>query len=81
MADETDFSEHLFNDIYGMEKYLSVFLFYSLFQKIAYQSIAEGLSKRILDQLDIIIQGNGQKLIAQTSNGANVLMIMGLCTW
>ncbi|PNF24207.1 hypothetical protein B7P43_G16041 [Cryptotermes secundus] len=34
---------------------------------------ADGISKRILEQLDIILQGNGQKLIAQTFDGANVM--------
>lgn len=37
----------------------------SLFQKIKLQII--------LEQLDIIFQGNGQKLITQTFDGANVM--------
>lgn len=34
---------------------------------------ADGISKCILEQLNIILQGNGQKLIAQTFDGANVM--------
>lgn len=34
---------------------------------------ADGISKSILEQLDIILQGNGQKLIAQTFDGENVM--------
>ncbi|XP_033611596.1 zinc finger MYM-type protein 1-like [Cryptotermes secundus] len=34
---------------------------------------ADGISKCILKQLGIILQGNGQKLIAQTFDGANVM--------
>lgn len=49
-----------------MEKYLNVLGFPE-------NQTADGLSKRILEQLNIILQENGQKLIVQTFDGANVM--------
>ena len=34
---------------------------------------ADGLSKCILEQLDVVLQGDRQKLVAQTFDGANVM--------
>ncbi|PNF31520.1 hypothetical protein B7P43_G00803 [Cryptotermes secundus] len=74
MADDTtDVSEHtqmvlvlryvLNGEIF--ERFLGFF--------IPENQTADVISKRILEQLDIILQGNGQKLIAQTFDGANVM--------
>lgn len=50
-----------------MEKYLSIF--FRLFT--SENQIADGMSKHILEQLDIIRQGNCQKLLAQTFDGSD----------
>ena len=74
MADDTtDISEHTQMVIilrYVLNGEISE-RFWGFF--IPENQIADGISKRILEQLDIILQGNGQKLIAQTFDGANVM--------
>ena len=74
MADDTtDVSEHT-----QMVLVLRYVLNGEIFERfwgffIPENQTADGISKRILEQLDIILQGNGQKLIAQTFDGANVM--------
>lgn len=74
MADDTtDVSEHI---------QMIIVLRYVLDEKILERfwgffipenETVDGISKRILQELDIIVQGNRQKLIAQTLDGANVM--------
>ncbi|CAL7937392.1 unnamed protein product [Xylocopa violacea] len=71
--DTTDVSEHT-----QMVLVLRYVLNEEIFERfwgffIPENQTADGISKRILEQLHIIFQGNGQKLIAQTFDGANVM--------
>ncbi|XP_042206323.1 zinc finger MYM-type protein 1-like [Homarus americanus] len=74
MADDTtDVSEHT-----QMVIVLRYVLNEEIFERfwgffIPENQTADGISKCILEQLDIILQGNRQKLIAQTFDGANVM--------
>jgi len=74
MADDTtDVSEHT-----QMVIVLRYVLNGEIFERfwgffIPENQTADGISKCILEQLDIILQGNGQKLVAQTFDGANVM--------
>ncbi|XP_075232954.1 zinc finger MYM-type protein 1-like isoform X2 [Lycorma delicatula] len=74
MADDTtDVSEHT-----QMVLVLRYVLNGEIFERfwgffIPENQTADGISKCVLEQLDIILQGNEQKLIAQTFDGANVM--------
>ena len=74
MADDTtDVSEHT-----QMVIVLRYILNEEVFERfggffIPENQTAAGISKCILEQLDIILQGNRQKLIAQTFDCANVM--------
>ncbi|XP_076763834.1 zinc finger MYM-type protein 1-like [Xylocopa sonorina] len=73
MADDiTDVSEHA-----QMVLVLRYVLNGEIFERfwglfIPENQTTDGIAKCILEQLDIILQGSGQKLIAQTLDGANV---------
>ncbi|XP_076038863.1 zinc finger MYM-type protein 1-like [Oratosquilla oratoria] len=74
MADDTtDVSEHT-----QMVLVLRYVLNGEIFERfwgffIPENQTVDGISKRIFEQMDIILQGNGQKLIAQAFDRANVM--------